>query len=83
MICVDSSVAAKWFFTEEHSAQADGLLQATLASREAIVAPPLLPSEMMNLLHQRQRAGTLTLEQAQALLSKSSKARRRISASVV
>jgi predicted nucleic acid-binding protein len=67
MICVDSSVAAKWFFSEEHSAQADSLLQAALASREPIVAPPLLPSEMMNLL--RQRAGTLTLPQAQALLS--------------
>jgi predicted nucleic acid-binding protein len=68
MICVDSSVAAQWFFTEEHSAQADSLLQAALASQEPIVAPPLLPSEMMNLLRQRQRAGALTLPQAQALL---------------
>jgi len=69
MICVDSSLAGKGLFTEEHSAQADSLLQATLASREPIVAPPLLPSEMMNLLRQRQRAGALTLPQAQALLS--------------
>jgi predicted nucleic acid-binding protein len=69
MICVDSSVAAQWFFTEDHSAQADSLLQAALASQEPIVAPPLLPSEIMNLLRQRQRAGALTLPQAQALLS--------------
>jgi predicted nucleic acid-binding protein len=68
MICVDSSVAGKWLFTEEHSAQADSLLQATLSSREPIVAPPLLPSEVLNLLRQRQRAGILTLPQAQALL---------------
>ena len=69
MICVDASVAAQWFFPEAYSAQADSLLQAALASREPMVAPPLLPSEVMNLLRQRQRAGTLTLPQAQALLA--------------
>jgi predicted nucleic acid-binding protein len=69
MICVDSSVAAKWFFMEEHSEQADGLLQAALSAREPIVAPPLLPSEVVNILRQRQRGGTLTLPEAQALLA--------------
>jgi predicted nucleic acid-binding protein len=44
-------------------------LQAALASREPIATPPLLPSELMNLLRQRQRAGALTLPQAQALLA--------------
>jgi predicted nucleic acid-binding protein len=70
MICVDSSVAAKWFFTEEHSEQADGLLQATLSAREPIVAPPLLSTEVMNILRQRQRGGTLTLPEAQAVLAR-------------
>jgi predicted nucleic acid-binding protein len=70
MICVDSSIAIKWFFTEPYSAQADSLLQAALARREPIVAPPLLQSEVMNMLRQQQRAGKLTLPEAHTILSR-------------
>ncbi len=44
MICADASVAAKWFFAEEHAAQASALLRDALARREPLVAPPLLPA---------------------------------------
>ena len=53
MICVDASVAGKWLFPEEHSAQADALLRGALEQAEPIVAPPLLPSEVANIVRQR------------------------------
>jgi predicted nucleic acid-binding protein len=57
MICVDASVAAKWRLEEEDwSQQAGALLGATLRAGEPIVAPPLLPFEITNILRQRQRA---------------------------
>lgn len=68
MICVDASVAAKWFFQEEHSDRAVALLQVALGRREPLVAPPPLPSEVANILRQRMRTGTLTLAEAQAIL---------------
>lgn len=68
MICVDSSVAAKWMFVEEHSIPARALLRDTLAQREPIVGPPLLPSEVANVIHQRQ--GQVRLDEARALLAR-------------
>lgn len=69
MICVDSSVAGKWLFTEEHSAQAGELLRVVLEQQEAIVAPALLPSEVANIIRQRQRQGQLQFGEARALLA--------------
>lgn len=69
MICVDSSVAAKWAFVEEHSVQARALLRDALEHRERIVAPPLLPSEVANVIRQRLRQGHLDLGEARALLA--------------
>jgi len=69
LICVDASVAAKWLFEEEHSAQADLLLRTALEQRQPIIAPPLLLSEVLNIIRQRIRQGGLTLDEGQALLA--------------
>jgi predicted nucleic acid-binding protein len=68
MICTDSSVAAKWFFAEEHAAQASALLREALGAAEPIVAPPLLPSEVANIIRQRLRQGLVRLDEARTLL---------------
>jgi predicted nucleic acid-binding protein len=69
VICVDASVAGKWLFPEEHSARADALLRGALEQAEPIVAPPLLPSEVANIVRQRQRQGQLQLSEARLLLA--------------
>ena len=69
MICADSSVAAKWSFVEEHSFQARALLRDALAQQDPIVAPPLLPSEVANVIRQRMRQGQVQLDEARALLA--------------
>lgn len=69
MICADSSVAAKWSFVEEHSFQARALLRDALAQRDPIVAPPLLPCEVANVIRQRMRQGQVRLDEARALLA--------------
>lgn len=69
MICVDSSVAVKWILQEDRTEQAQALLAATLAAREAIVAPPLLTIEITNILRQRmRRTAQFTLERVLRLL---------------
>ena len=55
MICVDASLAAKWVLEEEHSDRAEALLVAHIRAGERIVAPPLLPIEVTNILRQRMR----------------------------
>jgi predicted nucleic acid-binding protein len=66
MICVDASLAAKWVLPEEHRAEALALLRATLERGEPIIAPPLLPIEVTNILRQRLRRAddALTLDEA-------------------
>src|SRR5687768_1648460 len=56
MICVDASVAVKWILEEERSDRADALYDATVDAGQPIVAPPLLPLEVTNILRQRMRA---------------------------
>jgi predicted nucleic acid-binding protein len=56
MICVDASVAVKWIMEEERSDRADGLYNATVEAGQPIIAPPLLPLEVTNILRQRMRA---------------------------
>jgi predicted nucleic acid-binding protein len=65
MICVDSSVAAKWFLQEEWTEQARALYFATLSAGEWIVAPPLLPIEVTNIVRKRLRTvAAISLEEA-------------------
>jgi len=68
VICADASVAAKWILPEEQSVEARSLYRATLGAGERIVAPPLLPIEVTNILRRRVRAGDLALPDAMALL---------------
>jgi predicted nucleic acid-binding protein len=56
MICVDASVAVKWILEEERSDRADALYDATVEAGQLIIAPPLLPLEVTNILRQRMRA---------------------------
>ena len=65
MICVDASVAVKWLLIEEHSDRAIALYEATAKANQPIVAPPLLPLEVTNILRQRMRAqGGISLVRA-------------------
>lgn len=74
MICVDSSVAVKWIFAEELSELADALFQHAVIRGERLVAPPLLPIEVTNVVRQRMRRARspeeplLSLPQAMAAL---------------
>lgn len=70
MICVDSSVAAKWMLPEEHSEQALDLYQQVTQAGQEVVAPPLLPIEVCNILRQRVRRGLLTSEDATRALDR-------------
>jgi predicted nucleic acid-binding protein len=56
VICVDASVAIKWLLNEERSDRAIVLYEATAKANQPIVAPPLLPLEITNILRQRMRA---------------------------
>ena len=55
MICVDASIAVKWILDEERSDRARALYSAAVQTSESIVAPPLLPLELTNILRQRMR----------------------------
>jgi predicted nucleic acid-binding protein len=55
VICADASVAVKWILDEERSDQAIALYEATAKANQPIVAPPLLPLEITNILRQRMR----------------------------
>ncbi len=55
MICADASVAVKWILDEERSDRARALYSAAVRSSGPIIAPPLLPLEVTNILRQRMR----------------------------
>ena len=61
---VDASVACKWFFEEDLSAEA----QALAATRYVLLAPDLIIAECANVAWRRVRDGQIALEQAEALL---------------
>jgi predicted nucleic acid-binding protein len=70
MICVDASLAVKWILDEVHSDRARALLRSALRRAEPIVAPPLLPIEVTNILRQRMRPPDgIAPEEAFALLA--------------
>lgn len=71
MICVDASVAVKWILDEDRSDRARALFRAAERGGSDIVAPPLLPFEVTNVLRQRTRAADgLSLAAATALLDR-------------
>ncbi len=71
MMCVDASLAAKWILAEPQSSQARALYRAGIAAGEQIVAPPLLPVEVTNILRQRmRRQQPLSLADAQQRLQR-------------
>lgn len=53
---VDASVAAKWYFQEEHSDRADALLE----QEGELLAPGLLPIEIAALVWKRARRGEIS-----------------------
>jgi predicted nucleic acid-binding protein len=55
VICVEASVAVKWILEEERSDLAMALYEAVVQADRSIVAPPLLPLEVINILRQRMR----------------------------
>jgi predicted nucleic acid-binding protein len=71
MICVDASLAVKWVLDEERSDQARALFRALERAGRDIVAPPLLPFEVTNILRQRTRATNgISLDAATELLDR-------------
>jgi predicted nucleic acid-binding protein len=65
VICVDASVAVKWILDEERSERARALYEMVIRTSLSIVAPPLLPLEVTNILRQRMRTTSgLSLVQA-------------------
>ena len=61
---VDASVACKWFFEENLSAEA----QALAATRYILLAPDLIIAECANVAWRRVRDGQISLDQAAASL---------------
>jgi predicted nucleic acid-binding protein len=70
VISVDASVATKWIFPEEYSEQAWALLTRSLQTGVPMVAPPLLPSELTNIVWQRIRTGGVTHQEGEEGLSR-------------
>jgi predicted nucleic acid-binding protein len=68
VICLDSSVVIKLIVDEEQSDLARALYEALLAEETPIIAPPLLPIELPNVLHKRtRRENGITLSAAMRL----------------
>lgn len=65
MYVVDASVAAKWFFPEEHSEYARRLL----ARRHTLFAPDLIWAELGDITWKRRRRGELESDEAAQLLA--------------
>ncbi|MSQ10132.1 MAG: PIN domain-containing protein [Dehalococcoidia bacterium] len=52
-VCIDASVALKWYLREEDSAAADQLLQRLTAERQRRIAPPHFRPEVLNVIYRR------------------------------
>jgi predicted nucleic acid-binding protein len=61
---VDASVAAKWFFPEDHSAAAMKLL----SPRNTLLAPDIIWSEVANVAWKRVGRGELQIDEAGAIV---------------
>lgn len=68
---VDASVAAQWYFPEEHTEIAESLLEI---AKIELVAPDLLQVEIAALLHERIRRGEIDPGTAERILEALGKA---------
>lgn len=70
MICVDTSVVAKWLFVEEYSDKAMALATTYIRAGQRIVAPPLLPFEVANTIRRHMVRDQLSLPRAYEILAR-------------
>ncbi len=64
-LVVDTSVAAKWYLTEELRAEALKVLDAGQRGEVLLLAPESIEPELWNVLWQRHRRGELSPEEVQ------------------
>lgn len=69
MICLDASVAVKWIFREEDSENALSLARNSMLKGEPIVAPHLLPFEVVNAIRQRTRREAIREDDVKRMLA--------------
>jgi predicted nucleic acid-binding protein len=69
-IVVDASVAVKWLLDEDLTDRARALLVSAHRARLPVLAPPHLPSEVTNTIHQRFRRKDITETEAEEALAK-------------
>jgi predicted nucleic acid-binding protein len=67
-VVLDTSVAVKLFFPEEHSDKAVALVTDATRTGEPIIAPYLLTGEFVNSLRRRMRRDRVPLPEAAAIL---------------
>jgi predicted nucleic acid-binding protein len=53
MICLDASIGAKWVLKEMWADRAEALVEFAIQSGQTLVAPPLYPLEVANVLRKR------------------------------
>jgi len=69
VIVLDASVAVKLVLAEPHSDKSLALVAACMQTAEPILAPPLLPFEVANVLRQRMLRQGLSLPDADRLMA--------------
>jgi predicted nucleic acid-binding protein len=52
-VCVDASVAVKWVIPEDDSDRARDLYVRAMADRDAVIAPPHMPIEVLNAIRKQ------------------------------
>ena len=68
-LVVDTSVAAKWYLTEELEKEAQEILDAGQRGEMLLLAPESVEPELWNVLWQRQRRGELSPEEVRGYWS--------------
>src|ERR1035437_2353654 len=69
-IVVDSSVVAKWVLLEADSAQAQGLIDRSIAGAGNLIVLDLVFPEVVNAIWKQCRRNEITLAQARSFLTK-------------
>lgn len=67
-VCVDASVVAKWLLPEEHSELALQLYEDARNSKTAILAPPHMAIEVVNVIRKRESRSLITSTEADLCL---------------
>jgi predicted nucleic acid-binding protein len=70
VICVDASVAVKWLIPEKGSELAHKLYNDIIAAESAIVVPPHMPVEVVNVIRRSVFRGLVTEPEAEELLER-------------